>query len=113
MTVATAVRSDVEIQNEVLAELRWEPRVQSNEIGVAVKEGVVTLTGYVDSYTRRWAAEEASHRVRGVKAAAPSACEASRRDPCPAEALPRAPCRRISAGSGRPSRRRAAARARP
>jgi len=70
MTVATAARTDVDIQNEVLAELKWEPRVQSNEIGVAVKEGVVTLTGYVDSYTKRWAAEEASHRVRGVKAVA-------------------------------------------
>lgn len=70
MTIATAVRTDLEIQNEVLAELKWEPRVQSNEIGVAVKEGVVTLTGHVDSYTKRWAAEEASHRVRGVKAVA-------------------------------------------
>lgn len=70
MTVATAARTDVDIQNEVLAELKWEPRVQSNEIGVAVKEGVVTLTGYVDSYSKRWAAEEAAHRVRGVKAVA-------------------------------------------
>lgn len=70
MTVATASRTDVDIQNEVLAELKWEPRVQSNEIGVAVKDGVVTLTGFVDSYTKRWAAEEASHRVRGVKAVA-------------------------------------------
>ncbi|SFN22376.1 BON domain-containing protein [Variovorax sp. OV329] len=70
MTVATAARTDVDIQNEVLAELKWEPRVQSNEIGVAVKDGVVTLTGYVDSFTTRWAAEEAAHRVRGVTAVA-------------------------------------------
>ena len=70
MTVVTASRTDVDIQNEVLAELKWEPRVQSNEIGVAVKDGVVTLTGFVDSYTKRWAAEEAPHRVRGVKAVA-------------------------------------------
>jgi osmotically-inducible protein OsmY len=41
-----------------------------NEIGVAVKDGVVTLTGWVDSYTKKWAAEEAAHRVRGVKAVA-------------------------------------------
>jgi len=41
-----------------------------NEIGVAVKDGVVTLTGWVDSYAKRWAAEEAAHRVRGVKAVA-------------------------------------------
>lgn len=50
------------------AELRWDARVLSNEIGVAVKDGVVTLTGWVDSYTKRWAAENAAYRVRGVKA---------------------------------------------
>jgi osmotically-inducible protein OsmY len=44
--------------------------VTSNEIGVAVKDGVVTLTGWVDSYTKKRAAEEAAHRVRGVKAVA-------------------------------------------
>jgi osmotically-inducible protein OsmY len=70
MSVATETRSDAEIQAEVLAELKWEPRVQSTEIGVAVKDGVVTLAGWVDSYTKRWAAEEAAHRVRGVKAVA-------------------------------------------
>jgi osmotically-inducible protein OsmY len=70
MTVATEQRTDSEIQAEVLAELKWEPRVQANEIGVAVKDGVVALTGWVDSYTKRWAAEEAAHRVRGVKAVA-------------------------------------------
>ena len=66
----TQTRTDEEIQRDVLAELKWEPRVQSNEIGVAVKNGVVTLTGFVDSYLKRWAAEEAAHRVRGVKAVA-------------------------------------------
>jgi len=70
MTVATTQRTDSEIQAEVLAELKWEPRVQATEIGVAVKDGVVTLAGWVDSYTKRWAAEEAAHRVRGVKAVA-------------------------------------------
>ncbi|WP_046111369.1 BON domain-containing protein [Aquincola tertiaricarbonis] len=70
MTIATTLRSDAEIQSEVLSELKWEPRVQAPEIGVAVKDGVVTLTGWVDSYTKRWGAEEAAHRVRGVKAVA-------------------------------------------
>ena len=70
MTVATAQRTDAEIQAEVLSELKWEPRVQAPEIGVAVQDGVVTLTGWVDSYTKRWAAEEAAHRVRGVRAVA-------------------------------------------
>jgi len=52
----------------VLAELKWEPRVLPNEIGVAAKDGIVTLSGWVDSYVKRWAAEEAAHRVPGVKA---------------------------------------------
>jgi osmotically-inducible protein OsmY len=68
--MATEVRRDEQIQQDVLAELKWEPRVSPNEIGVVVKDGVVALTGWVDSYTKRWAAEEATHRVRGVKAVA-------------------------------------------
>ena len=70
MSVATEFRTDTQIQSDVIAELKWDPRVQPNEIGVTVKDGVVTLTGWVDSYTKKWAAEEAAHRVRGVKAVA-------------------------------------------
>jgi osmotically-inducible protein OsmY len=64
------VRSDEDIQRDVLAELDWDPRLAPNEIGVIAKDGVVTLTGWVDSYLKRWAAEEAAHRVRGVRAVA-------------------------------------------
>jgi len=70
MTTATATRTDEQIQKDVLNELKWDPRVQSTEIGVAVKDGVVTLTGWVNSYTKKWAAEEIAHRVRGVLAVA-------------------------------------------
>ena len=70
MATATTTRTDEEIQRDVLEELKWDARVQPNEIGVAVKDGVVTLTGWVDSYTKKWAAEEAAHRVRGVQAVA-------------------------------------------
>lgn len=66
----TMTRSDEDIQRDVLAELKWDARLQPNEIGVVVKNGVVTLTGWVDSYLKRWAAEEAAHRVRNVKAVA-------------------------------------------
>ena len=52
----------------MLAELEWDPRVRSTQIGVAVKEGVVTLTGRVDSYAKKSAAERAAQRVRGVRA---------------------------------------------
>ncbi|HEY7532211.1 MAG TPA: BON domain-containing protein, partial [Nitrospiraceae bacterium] len=70
MTPSTMVdiRSDEQIQRDVFAELKWDARVLPNEIGVAVKNGIVTLTGWVDSYSKRWAAEEAAHRVRGVTA---------------------------------------------
>ena len=70
MAVATEIRTDTQIQTDVLAELKFEPRVQPNEIGVVVKDGVVALTGWVDSYLKKWAAEQAAHRVRGVKAVA-------------------------------------------
>jgi osmotically-inducible protein OsmY len=70
MAVATETRTDTQLHADVLAELRWEARVQPNEIGVSVKDGVVTLTGWTDSYMKKWAAEEAAQRVRGVKAVA-------------------------------------------
>jgi osmotically-inducible protein OsmY len=70
MAVMTEARTDQDIQRNVLEELKWDARVQPNEIGVAVKDGIVTLTGSVDSYTKKWAAEEAAHRVKGVRAVA-------------------------------------------
>jgi osmotically-inducible protein OsmY len=68
--MAVSVQSDEKIQQDVLQELKFEASLQPNEIGVAVKDGVVTLTGWVDSYLKRWTAEEAAHRVRGVVAVA-------------------------------------------
>lgn len=67
---ATITQTDEQIQREVQAELEWDARIRSTEIGVAVKDGVVTLTGWVDSYAKKLAAERAAHRVRGVKAVA-------------------------------------------
>ena len=64
------VRSDDEIRNSVLMELKWDPKITSDDIGVAVKDGVVTLTGFVSSYWEKDAAEKASKRVYGVKAVA-------------------------------------------
>jgi osmotically-inducible protein OsmY len=70
MTTATYARTDQEIQTDVFAELRWELSAQSKDIGVAVKDGVVTLTGTVDTYLNKWKAEQAAHRVSGVVAVA-------------------------------------------
>ena len=67
MTTATVIRTDQEIQKDVIAELRWEQGVDAGDIGVAVKEGVVTLTGKVDTYLKKWRAEEATHRVSGLR----------------------------------------------
>jgi osmotically-inducible protein OsmY len=66
--MAVSVHTDEDIQRDVLEELKWDPRVRPNEIGVAVKDGIVTLTGWVDSYLKKIAAEEDAHRVPGIKA---------------------------------------------
>ena len=65
MLVITA-KSDRQIQQDVLRELRWDSRVDDTEVGVEVDKGIVTLTGTVDSYAKRLAAREAAHRVVGV-----------------------------------------------
>jgi len=64
------MKSDVQLKNEVMEELRWEPTVTSSNINVATKDGVVTLTGSVPHYAEKWAAERATQRVEGVKAIA-------------------------------------------
>src|ERR1700720_1493492 len=62
--------SDWELRKNVETELNYKPSVNAAEIGVAVKDGIVTLTGRVDSYWEKIAAEEAAARVAGVKAVA-------------------------------------------
>ncbi|ROT32274.1 BON domain-containing protein [Micromonospora sp. HM5-17] len=69
-TGASMARSDADIQRDVLAELSWDARVQASEIGVSVAGGIATLTGWVDSYAKKWAAERIAHRVRGIRAVA-------------------------------------------
>ena len=64
------MKSDMQLQKDVMDELRWEPTVSEKEIAVAVKDGVVTLGGYVQSYAQKRAAEQAVARVAGVRAVA-------------------------------------------
>ncbi len=59
-----------QLQRDVTDELRWDPRVGTAEIGVAVRDGVITLSGEVDSYARKYAAVKAAERVVGVRAIA-------------------------------------------
>src|SRR5690349_15644891 len=61
---------DKEIQQAVLRELDWEPQVTSTEVGVAVEDGVVTLSGFVENNSIRHHAEKAAQRVIGVRAVA-------------------------------------------
>jgi osmotically-inducible protein OsmY len=68
--MAVSFDTDENTQRNVLEELKWDIRVRPNEIGVVVKDGIVTLTGWVDSYLKKPAAEEDAHRVLGVKAVA-------------------------------------------
>lgn len=59
--------SDNQLQQAVIAELKWEPSVTAAHIGVAANDGVVTLTGHVESYAEKFAAEVAARRVKGVR----------------------------------------------
>jgi osmotically-inducible protein OsmY len=62
-----SVKSDREVQEDVLNELRWDSRVRQEEVGVEVDDGIVTLTGTVDNWAKKLAAKEAAHRVVGVR----------------------------------------------
>jgi len=64
------MKTDSEIQKDVMDELKWESFLDATNIGVAVKNGVVTLTGTVDSYLKKTTAEKAAKRIAGVKAVA-------------------------------------------
>lgn len=64
------MKTDVQIQKDVMDQLKWDPLLNAAEIGVAVKNGIVTLSGMVDSYARKTAAESAAKKVSGVRAVA-------------------------------------------
>ena len=69
-TAVKTIRSDDEIRNSVFLELKWDPKITSNDIAVAVNDGVVTLSGFASSYWEKDAAEKAAKRVYGVRAVA-------------------------------------------
>jgi osmotically-inducible protein OsmY len=70
MTTATLTGTDLRLRNFVVRELDWDPDVDASAIGVSAKDGVVTLTGFIDSYAGKLAAERVAKRVRGVRAVA-------------------------------------------
>ena len=60
-------RTDSDIQHDVIAELKWEPGLRQVDVAVAVRDGVVTLAGYVDSWADKYRAEKAVSRIKGVR----------------------------------------------
>jgi osmotically-inducible protein OsmY len=60
------MKSDVDIKRDVENQLRWDPEIDSTDIGVSVRDSVVTLTGFVRSYTAKFEAEREAKRVSGV-----------------------------------------------
>lgn len=70
MSTASITASDVRLRNAVVRQFDWDPEVDTSAIGVAAKDGVVTLTGFIDTYTGKLAAERLAKRLRGVRAVA-------------------------------------------
>jgi len=64
------MKADADIRRDMESKLKWDPSVDDKRIGVAVSNGVVTLTGDVPHYFARWAAEQTAKRVKGVRAIA-------------------------------------------
>ena len=64
------MKTDMELQQDVIDELKWDPRITDDEIGAAIRGGVVTLTGSVPNFAQKWAAVKAVERVAGVRAVA-------------------------------------------
>ena len=70
MTTATLVREGVRVRDAVMRQLEWDPEFDASDIGVTARDGAVTLTGFIDSYSGKLAAERCAKRVRGVRAVA-------------------------------------------
>ena len=64
------MQTDTQLKKDVIAELEWDPSINASAVGVAVKDGVVTLTGHLDTYAEKYAIERAVGRVNGVQAVA-------------------------------------------
>ncbi|MBN8719906.1 MAG: BON domain-containing protein [Sediminibacterium magnilacihabitans] len=64
------MKTDIQIQKDVMEELKWDPSLNAAEIGVTVKNGIVTLSGQVNSYAKKMAAEKDVKKISGVKAVA-------------------------------------------
>jgi osmotically-inducible protein OsmY len=60
-------KTDMQLKQDIETELRWDPKVNAAQVGISVDKGVVSLVGTVDTYAEKWAAEDATKRVSGVR----------------------------------------------
>jgi osmotically-inducible protein OsmY len=70
MTTASLTQTDIRVRDAVLRALEWAPEVDASAVGVSAHNGAVTLTGFIDSYAEKLAAERTAKRIRGVRAVA-------------------------------------------
>lgn len=64
------MKTDAQLKKDVTAELEWDPSINASHVGVAANDGVVTLTGHLETFAEKYAIERAVQRVQGVKAIA-------------------------------------------
>ena len=64
------MKTDAQLKTDVANELQWDPSINSTNVGVAVRDGIITLSGHLDTYAEKYAIERAVQRVQGVKAVA-------------------------------------------
>jgi osmotically-inducible protein OsmY len=65
-----SMKTDAQLRQDILDELSWDPSINANEVGVSVKDGIVSLTGHLGTFAEKYAAERAAQRVSGVKSLA-------------------------------------------
>jgi osmotically-inducible protein OsmY len=70
VTTATLTEADIRVRDAVRRQLDWDPEVDASAVGVAARKGAVTLTGFIDTYSGKLAAERAAKQVHGVRAVA-------------------------------------------
>lgn len=70
MTTATLTEADVRLRDTVVRELDWDPELDASAVSVTANHGTVTLSGFIDTYSGKLAAERAAKRVHGVRAVA-------------------------------------------
>ena len=62
------MKTDLEVRDDVLIELKCNPHIHASQIGVEVRDGIVTLSGHIEHFSEKWNAEQTVKRIKGVRA---------------------------------------------